>query len=554
MKLGMPPNNMLKTIKNITDFENTDDVAHHFGISYKNLAKIIYYTPDQYKYFQFKISKRNGDERVISSPCLKLKEIQKKLNIELQQIYKARNSVTGFVKNRNIITNARKHLNKKIVLNIDLKNFFDQVHFGRVKRLFMSQPFNYSHEVATVIAQICCFDNKLPQGAPTSPVITNMICYKMDKQLQDLASKSKATYSRYCDDITFSFTTKKISKAILAEKNELVIGTHLENIITSNGFEINLNKIRVYNHFQRMLVTGIKVNEFPNVNREYITKIRAMLHAWEKYGYDNSRNTFIREYMTPRQKRFSSPPEFRNVLRGKLNYLKMVRGKRDHLYIKYAKWFNLLVNNFNEKPLKFIEETDEERELLFSTLIVKCYCEDEKTKNLMMTYGTGFYIKDIGIVTCAHVVTDLKQNIYEKIEVFTSGQFLNTFVCKVEIIDQHIDIAILKPDDLKFYDNLSSFSYILDAVELKQDIKLLGYPAYSDGQSPSIFDSKVSSTFAQNGVSKFEIAGQIREGNSGGPVLNLDNQVIGIANEGAEKGFGKNAVIKVTELINLLKK
>ena len=163
----------------------------------------IYLVQSEKRYKTFDIPKKSGGTRQISTPITALKIIQRKLNQVLQAVYQTKPSVHGFVSSKNVVTNAQNHVKKRYVLNIDLKDFFPSVNFGRVRGMFMATPYGLHPDVATVLAQICCYNNHLPQGAPTSPIITNMICAKMDGQLQRLAKECKATYTRYADDITF---------------------------------------------------------------------------------------------------------------------------------------------------------------------------------------------------------------------------------------------------------------------------------------------------------------------------------------------------------------
>src|SRR5690606_8958560 len=126
----------------------------------------------------------------LSIPTESLKIIQQKLNQVLQLVYKPKLSTHGFVNNRSIVTNADAHIKKKkhrYILNVDIKDFFPSINFGRVRGMFMAPPYNQPEHVATVLAQICCSNNELPQGAPTSPIVSNMICAQMDSQLQQLA-------------------------------------------------------------------------------------------------------------------------------------------------------------------------------------------------------------------------------------------------------------------------------------------------------------------------------------------------------------------------------
>src|SRR5690606_12917628 len=148
--------------------------------------------------------------------------------------------------------------------------------------------YRLNDEVATILAQICCHNGILPQGAPTSPIISNMICVRLDAKLQQLAKEHQCTYSRYADDITFSTNRSSFPSALayLSDIGQIEIGNELSIIIEENGFQINPKKTRLQSKHQRQEVTGLTVNRYPNVQRRYIKQIRGILHAWKKYGLD----------------------------------------------------------------------------------------------------------------------------------------------------------------------------------------------------------------------------------------------------------------------------
>ena len=189
----------------------------------------------------FDIPKRSGGTRKISTPITALKIIQRKLNQVLQQVYEPRPSVHSFISDHDIVSNAKKHLRREWVLNLDLKNFFPSITFPRVIGLFKKKPYEIPSPAATVLAQICCFEDKLPQGAPTSPIVSNMICAKLDNELYRLARKYKCKYTRYADDITFSTYNYDFPSA-LAKTNssgQVELGDELKSIIHENWFEVN---------------------------------------------------------------------------------------------------------------------------------------------------------------------------------------------------------------------------------------------------------------------------------------------------------------------------
>jgi RNA-directed DNA polymerase len=339
---------LLKTRRNI---------ANLLEIPYDRLVYHLYKVSEEEKYKEFPLSKRSGGTRIISAPSSALKIIQRKLSQVLYSVYEPKASVQGFVMNRSIVTNAEKHLRKRFVLNIDIEDFFGSIHFGRVRGIFIASPYQRSEEVSTTLAQICCLSqeispgtraSKLPQGAPTSPIISNMICARLDSQLRLLAKEFKCTYTRYADDITFSTTLPKFPREVADECTEgdelkVSLGERLVSIIQDNGFKVNENKIRLQHKSHHQEVTGLTVNQFPNVKRDYVRKISSMLHVWNKFGLESAEQRYIQK----RSEELGIPkeevPPFQEVLRGKINFLGMVRGKDDKIYRKYSAWYyNLL--------------------------------------------------------------------------------------------------------------------------------------------------------------------------------------------------------------------
>lgn len=190
-----------------------NELADFLGVSRKILTHILYIRKTENLYVSFDIPKRSGGTRTIHAPQNELKSVQQKLAKSLIDYYdfiKKDNNIKSnishaFEKKKGIITNAEIHRNKRIVLNLDLKDFFDSFHFGRVYGYFhKNKYFALNEEVSIVIAQLVCYNRKLPQGAPTSPIITNLICQILDYNILKLAKKYKLDYTRYADDLTFS--------------------------------------------------------------------------------------------------------------------------------------------------------------------------------------------------------------------------------------------------------------------------------------------------------------------------------------------------------------
>jgi RNA-directed DNA polymerase len=335
--------------KKFLELKHPRELATLLGVTYERLIYHIYGVSDEQKYIEFTILKKSGQTRTISAPATALKIIQRKLSQILYSVYDPKASVHGFIPSRSILTNAKPHLRKRFILNIDLKDFFDSIHFGRVRGIFMAPPYNLPEDVATVLAQICCFSNKLPQGAPTSPVVSNMICARLDSQLRLLSKEAKCTFTRYADDITFSTSfpifPKKLAYIDTDDKSneyKVFLGNRLVSIVQDNGFRINWEKVRLQHKSHHQEVTGITVNQFPNVKREFVRKISMMLHVWQKFGLESAQ----KKYKKIKSKELNIPeedvPRFQDVLRGKINFLGMIRGKKDSLYLKYLNWYCLL--------------------------------------------------------------------------------------------------------------------------------------------------------------------------------------------------------------------
>jgi RNA-directed DNA polymerase len=325
------------------NLKTRQDVADLLEISEYQLRYHLYISPKK-AYTTFTIPKKSGESRIIHTPVTSLKIIQKKLNQVLRCVYQPKPSTHGFAVGRSIITNASQHLRQRYILNLDIKDFFPSINFGRVRGLYMARPYSCTEEVATVLAQICCYENQLPQGAPTSPIVSNMICASLDSQLQNLAKKYQCIYTRYADDITFSTSKPKFPPHLsyFSDKLEkLVIGDELEKIIEKNGFSINESKTRLKTRHKRQEVTGITVNEKLNVKRKAIRQVRAMLHAWEKYGLEEAQAEFLRRF-DKKQHFHKHQPSFKYIVRGKIEFIGRVRGKNDHIYLNFLRWLKRL--------------------------------------------------------------------------------------------------------------------------------------------------------------------------------------------------------------------
>lgn len=355
--------------------ENTKDVADLLEIKNSQLAYHLYKCTSEQKYVTFEIPKRSGGKREIKAPISPIKIIQRNLNKVLQEAYKYRKPVHGFIYKRSIISNAYKHVNKRWVLNIDLKDFFPTISFQRIRGMFISRPYLIGENAATVLAQICCCDGTLPQGAPTSPIISNMICSKLDSELNRMAVQYQCVYTRYADDLTFSTNEDMFPEALAKKKGDgsIVAGYEIARIINKNWFTINNNKVKLRRYDTRQEVTGLTVNKKVNVRRRYVKQIRAMLHSWERYGLDHAQTEYIRRHYAKKHRNpEKDPPEFKGILYGKICFLKQVIGKNNPVYSRYFMQFQRLdlLDKYNNQ-----KENDDhsERGLILEKLIEKLF-------------------------------------------------------------------------------------------------------------------------------------------------------------------------------------
>lgn len=269
------------------------EVAGALGLTLSQLRFLTYHREGAalVHYHRFSIPKKSGGARAISAPKPKLAAAQRWILTRVLEKVAVDAHAHGFVKQRSVRSNALPHLRQKVVLNLDLKDFFPTLKFARVRGLF--RALGYSGQVATVFALLCTepprvavtLDEKttfvalgervLPQGACTSPALTNLVSRRLDKRLHRLAEVNGYVYTRYADDLTFS------------GKDGGPVGRLLRSarsILTSEGFVVNEAKTHVMRSGRRQEVTGVVVNEKPGIGRAELRTLRAILHNAAKHG------------------------------------------------------------------------------------------------------------------------------------------------------------------------------------------------------------------------------------------------------------------------------
>lgn len=343
------------------------------------IKHLLYYcNPNHafHRYHQFKIKKKSGGYRQITTPRNRsFMMLLQSVNEILKAMYTPSDYAMGFTEERSVVTNAAVHKGQNYVFNIDLKDFFPSVEQGRVLKRLTLAPFKFPPQIALIISGLCSMrvkrekpvENKqhdldrqfayvLPQGAPTSPIITNMICDTLDRRLAGLAKRFGLHYTRYADDITFSSMHYVYSGNGEFRKE-------LARIIERQGFTVNEEKTRLQKLGGRQEVTGIIVSDKLNVTKKYVREIRSLLYIWEKYSYSAAMSRFLPKYKAEKGHIKKGNPDLTNVLGGKLMYLKMVKGDTDSVYVRlYKKFQELVAKDFgldktNSYGITYIETT-----------------------------------------------------------------------------------------------------------------------------------------------------------------------------------------------------
>lgn len=343
----------------IIDLLNLSDLEKS---SYKRQYKSFKFKGTKADYQTFFIKKSSGGHRLIQAPLYDLRLIQRLINVGLTSVFTPHENAFGYVTGKSIVDNAKIHINHHYVYNIDLSNFFASIPAEIIKKVLGVAPFNLNKGIDGLLPLIVRFctipsgsdkqssdddisDRCLPQGAPTSPLLSNVVCESLDKKLTAISKKFGAYYSRYADDITFS------SNRNLFKEGSMFI-SEIESIIAEENFDINSKKTRMRRSNQRQAVTGLVVNKKVNVSSKFIKNLRMYLHYWEKYGFDVSEKHFFHDQKISWNDRYSGM--FYSTLKGWINFLGMVKGTTDSTYISTAKRFANIKRKHENEILKTI--------------------------------------------------------------------------------------------------------------------------------------------------------------------------------------------------------
>ena len=278
------------------------------------------------RYLQFYIPKPDGEKRRIETPYQDLKSLQGQLNQHFQAAYftvrpscayGALTSTADEAKPRNIYTNALRHIGKKWLLNVDIRRFFPNISYDMVYKALKRAPFAFNANTAKCLALLATFEQRLPTGAPTSPILSNIVCLPLDEKLLGLSEKYGWAYTRFIDDLSFSGAKRFKPKHVAA----------IEKTLSSEGFKINTRKLAISRIKDKPEVTGLILKKKkPDIGKTFIRRLEENIHLY---------HAMTEEGMLRRQI-FSAQliQRFRRFLHGQLQFVKFVRGEGDVDYVR----------------------------------------------------------------------------------------------------------------------------------------------------------------------------------------------------------------------------
>lgn len=279
-KAGYSENNIQKCLeyakplvdRNLPVIYNTSHLSALVGYKRSYIKKAVLYP--SYFYRTFRILKRNGNQRTLQEPLPSLKEIQDWILVNLLYEIPINRFAKAYIPNRNLIDNVKYHRNKQVVVSLDIQDFFSSISRNSIENIFLR--IGYSSNISNLISKLCTLNDSLPQGASTSPYLSNIFLNDFDIIVSTFARLNNIRYTRYADDLTFSGDIENTASLI----------DFIEFELARLQLRLNKDKVKVMGQNVRQLVTGIVVNSVVQAPKKYRDKIRQEVYYIRKYGVD----------------------------------------------------------------------------------------------------------------------------------------------------------------------------------------------------------------------------------------------------------------------------
>jgi RNA-directed DNA polymerase len=490
----------------------TRELAFLMGVDYaRTFSFTLYRNVPALNYRSFEIPKRDGTARTIHTPSPALKKLQKRLLPLLEELYVAPPSVTGCIKGLSALHNAALHERRRYILNLDLEAFYDSIHFKRVVGILSSARYSLHPSVSTAIAQLCCFEGKLPAGAPTSGILANVVAGPLDSALLRFAKRNRLRVSRYVDDITISSNSSRNIDSCLSEpsdgrpllKGKDILSDDIFRIISSSGFSVKDRKVIFTSRISRQQVTGVIVNERLNVPRPMIQSIRGALHAIEKFGLEAAQSAYENVHRPAQNAGYALVSR----VRGQIQYVGQVT-RHGQRYQRLA----MRANQVLPGPSLPISIAPAE----LATVVVQ----------YDISQATAFHVGDGFYITAYHAFPE-----YVNIRMFTSDQTTREAEAEPIHSDERADYALYRTQE-PWAVALPSLRLSRRTPEAGAALRMVGYPNYSLGNSITKTDITIIGQSNRMSHRRLDVNARLEHGASGAPILNMSGSVVGLVHGG----------------------